>query len=179
MERTWTKSRYAHIQEAHDAAKLWEENPSVIKKTLSKDGKSYILKFITEDATYIQKFSVENDGSLSGVRESENVKPQRRIRSARRTNKKPAKVYVVPNPPLEEFIPGPERKVSQWRYEQVRWTLEEWKNFYTKEFKTPCEVYEVMLVRYPNDSREIEYYKTKEGHIVSRTLSDPLKFPGG
>ena len=180
----WKIAKSAHINEAHDAAKLWEEKPTDIEKVLLNDGTSYVLKFHTEEGyLYVQKFNIATCGSLSPVKESSEpvanliVKSQRQVRSTRRTNKKPVKVYLVPNPPLEEYLPGPERKVTQWRYEQARKTIDELREFYTTQFQQPCEIYEVLLVRYPNCNQEFEFYKTKEGHIVSRTLYDPLKFP--
>ena len=183
---TWKKSEYATIAEAYAASALWEEKPTEITKVPLGDGSTYGLKFNTEEGIlFVQKFHSATDLPLGGVKESAapvatliTAKQRRQLRKRSRPQrvKKPAKVYLTPNPPLEQFKPGPERKVGQWRYEQVRWTMEEWKEFYEKKFKQPCEIYEVMLVRYPNDNREIEYYKTPEGHIVSRTIFDPFNF---
>jgi len=173
---TWKKTKYQSIEEAWENSKLWEERPSPIVSRNLKGGYAYLRQYSTPDGiTYAQKVDSLTNLPIGVVFESEeDNKPQERIRRKGRTTKKPDRVYAVPQPPLEQFLPGPERKVSPWKYEQVRWTMEEWKKFYEEKFKIKCEIYQVMLIRYPCDNREFEYYETPEGHIVSRTLYNPL-----
>jgi len=179
MKRKWTKTKHVSIEAAWKEAKLWEENPTDISKKEIVGSPSYLQQFSTPDGTrIIQKFNVLYNMPVSAVYESEDSKPQGRIRRKGKTNKKPDKVYSVPQPPLEEFLPGPERKVTQWRYEQTRQSMDEIREYYATKFKPGfCEIHEVLLIRYRSCGQEFEFFKTLEGHIVSRTLYDPIQFP--
>jgi len=175
---TWKKTTFTDIEAAWDNSKLWEEKPTPIVSKNLKGGTAYLRQYKTPDGlSYAQRFDLLTNLPIGVVFEGEVKvdKPQERIRRKGRTTKKPDRVWAAPQPPLEQFLPGPERKVSKWKYEQVRWSMAEWKAFYEEKFKMNCEIYQVMLIRYPCDNREFEYYETPEGHIVSRTLYNPIE----
>ena len=178
---TWKKTTFTDIEKAWDNSKLWEERPSPIVAKNLKGGKSYLRQYSTPDGlAYAQKFDLVTNLPIGVVFEGEAEvdKPQERLRRKGRTTKKPERVYSVPQPPLEEFLPGPERKVTQWRYEQTRQSMDEIREYYATKFKPGfCEIHEVLLIRYRSCGQEFEFFKTSEGHIVSRTLYDPIQFP--
>ena len=176
MKRKWRKTKYETIEEAWKFAKLWEESPTEIVTKGGKTYNTYLRQFTNCDSSIIvQKFSLKDDVAISGVYESEPLKVVRRSKPQR--VKKPDKVYSVPQPPLEEFLPGPERKVTRWRYDQTRQSMDEIREYYATKFKPGfCEIHEVLLIRYRSCGQEFEFFQTADGHIVSRTLYDPLNF---